>query len=542
MTTPTSTTHPEDKIMTTTIVQDEHEYPPTSKAIVIILGLYLSAFLVALDRLIIGIAIPTITNEFGSLNDVGWYGSAYLLTASAFCLLIGKLYTFYNSKHLFLGFIVLFEIGSAVCGAAPNSSALIIGRAIAGLGSAGMLQGSFNILIPVVPLHKRPVIIGLFGAVFGIASVLGPVLGGAFTDGPGWRWCFYINLPIGAVTTLALSILLKLPDNMKTKEGNWRSHLQQMDPLGSLLFLPSIICLVLALQWGGITYDWSEWRIILLLCLFAVLLGTFIVVQYFKGDNGTVPARIFFHRSILAGTWFSFCSYGGMMAFVYFLSIWFQAIKGSSAVHAGIMQLPLVLGLMASSIPTGVMIKKIGYYTPFMILSSIVTPIGLGLVTTWKPTTTHGAWIGFQIIVGVGIGLGMQQPSLAAQTVLSRRDVPIGTALVMFGQTLGGTVFISVANNLFDSRLVAGLSSISGLDPQAIISSGATEIRRIISPDMLPEVLEKYNTALRGPFYLAAALAAATIFGSLTMEWVSIKKKDNVLDAEKKSLSSSDQV
>ena len=517
-------------------MQPDTEYPSTRKTIVIVGGLYLSIFLVALDRLIIGIAIPTITNEFGSLDDVGWYGSAYLLTACAFCLLIGKLYTFYNPKHLFLASILLFEIGSAICGAAPNSTSLIVGRAIAGLGSAGMLQGSFNILIPVVPLHKRPVIIGMFGAVFGLASVLGPVLGGAFTDGPGWRWCFYINLPIGAVTIIALAFFLHLPPRVAATKGTWREHINQLDPIGTLLFLTSIISLVLALQWGGITYAWSNWREILLLTLFATLLVAFAFVQWYKGDAATVPGRIFFNRSILAGMWFTLTNYGGMMALVYFLSIWFQAIKGASAVHAGIMQLPLVLGLMATSIPGGILTKKIGYFTQNMILSSVITPIGMGLITTWSADTGHAKWIGYQVIVGAGIGLGMQAPALAAQTVLSKVDVPIGTALVMFAQTLGGTLFISVANNLFDTRLASGLAAI-GVDPLTVVSTGATNLRTVVSPALLPVILDRYNNALKGPFYLATGLAAATIIGSLAMEWKSVKQdKLKKVEPEKASV------
>lgn len=524
-----------------TVVVEESEYPSTRKLVVILGGLFLSIFLVALDRLIIGIAIPTITNEFKSLNDVGWYGSAYLLTASAFCLSIGKMYTFYNVKYLFIGSILIFELGSAICGAAPNSVALIVGRAIAGLGSAGMLQGAFNILIPVVPLHKRPALFGLFGACFGLASVLGPVLGGVFTDGPGWRWCFYINLPIGAVTVAALAIFLKLPKDSTPKVGTWRTHWRELDPIGTSLFLPAIICLVLALQWGGLKYAWSEWRMILLLCLAAVFLLIFVLVEWYLGDKATVPARIFVNRNILAGIWFTFCNYGGMMALVYFLSIWFQAIKGSSAVHAGIMQLPLVLGLMGTSIPGGILTKKIGYYTPFMILSSIITPIGIGLISTWDPQTSHSRWIGYQVMVGAGIGLAMQAPALAAQTVLPKNDVPIGTALVMFGQTFGGTLFISVANNLFDSRLVAGLSSIvQGVDSATIISSGASDLKNIVSPALLPLVLQKYNEALRGPFYLATALAAATILGSATMEWRSVKKNAQKLSSADTSIPSVD--
>ena len=168
----------------------ETVYPPTSKAIVIIGSVMITQFLVALDRLIIGVAVPRITDQFNSLGDVGWYGSAYLLTGCSFMLFLGKVYTFYSPKWVYLSFVVIFEIGSAVCGAAPNSTALIVGRAIAGLGSAGLFQGAIVLVVHVVPLHKRPQIMGFMGLVFGIASGVGPVLGGALTDGPGWRWCF----------------------------------------------------------------------------------------------------------------------------------------------------------------------------------------------------------------------------------------------------------------------------------------------------------------------------------------------------------------
>lgn len=165
----------------------EPAYPPTSQVLLIMACLFLVLFLIALDRLIIGVAIPSITDEFHSLGDVGWYGSAYLLTSCSFMLPMGKIYTFANPKWIYLGSLVVFEIGSAICGAAPNSTALIIGRAIAGLGNAGLFQGAIIITMFIVPLHKRPQYMGFFGAVFGVASAIGPLLGGAFTDGPGWR-------------------------------------------------------------------------------------------------------------------------------------------------------------------------------------------------------------------------------------------------------------------------------------------------------------------------------------------------------------------
>ena len=510
----------------------EPAYPATSKVLVIIGGIMLVLFLVALDRLIIGVAIPSITDEFDSLGDVGWYGSAYLLTSCAFMLLMGKIYNFVSPKWVYLGSLVVFEVGSAVCGAAPNSTALIIGRAIAGLGNAGLFQGAVVIIVYIVPLHKRPQYMGLVGSIFGIASAIGPLLGGAFTDGPGWRWCFYINLPCGLVVFLLLAIFLHIPpDMLKRDSTTWKEKASRMDPVGTFFFLPCIISLLLALQWGGVTYSWSNARVIVLLVLAGVLLVVFFLVQRWKGDNATVPGRIFVNRSIIAGFWFSFCNGAAMQTLFYFLPIWFQAIKHASAVKSGIMTLPFVLGLAIMGISAGILTKKIGYYTPWMILSSILTPIGAGLITTFTPHTGHSAWIGYQALFGMGIGLGMQQSSVAAQTVLPRRDVSIGAALMMFSQTLGGAVFVSVGNNIFDTRFAHNLVKIPGVDVGSVAAAGATDLRNMVPASLLPQVLVAYNDALRATFYLITALTCLTIVGSSTMEWKSVKKEQRKQDS-----------
>lgn len=506
-------------------VSSEPVYPPTSRVLLIMAGLLLVLFLIALDRLIIGVAIPSITDEFHSLGDVGWYGSAYLLTSCSFMLLMGKVYTFASPKWVYLSSLVVFEVGSAVCGAAPNSTALIVGRAIAGLGNAGLFQGAIIITVYIVPLHKRPQYMGLFGAVFGVASAVGPLLGGAFTDGPGWRWCFYINLPCGAAVFVLLVVFLHIPPGMLERESTtWKEKAARLDPIGTLFLLPCIVCFLLALQWGGVTYHWSNARIVVLFVLAGVLLAAFFVVQKWKGDNATVPGRVFVNRSILAGTWFSFCNGAAMQTMFYFLPIWFQAIKHASAVKSGIMNLPSILGLVIMGIISGILTKRLGYYAPWMLLSSILTPIGAGLISTFTPHTDHSAWIGYQALFGIGLGLGMMQSSVAAQTVLPRKDVSIGVALVQFFQLLGGAVFISVGNNIFDTRLAHNLGMIPGIDIGSVAATGATDLRSMVPASLLPQVLVAYNDALRAAFYLVTALTSATIFGSLAMEWKSIKR------------------
>ena len=419
--------------------------------------------------------------------------------------------------------IVLFEIGSAICGAAPNSTTFIVGRAIAGLGSAGVFSGGLIIIVYTVPLHKRPMYTGTIGGVFGIASVMGPLVGGAFTEQVTWRWCFYLNLPIGAVTMVIIFFILKVQDPRDVGLP-LADKLKQLDPIGTLFFLPSVICLLLALQWGGSTYAWSDGRIIALLVLFGILMIGFIVVQIIRQENATLPPRIFVQRSILAGVLYTLAAGSAMMIFVYFLPIYFQAIQGVDPVESGIRNLPLVLSLVLASISCGIAVTKIGYYAPFMIVASVLMSIGAGLLTTLTPSSGANMWLGYQVVFGLGLGMGMQQSNVAAQTVLSRRDVSIGASLMVFSQSLGGAIFISVGQNVLDNKLASGLATLGNIDPAAVVSSGATEIRNIVPPELLPEVIELYNDALRSTFDVGVAMACFTIIGALYMEWRNVKQ------------------
>jgi MFS family permease len=305
-------------------------------------------------------------------------------------LLYGRFFTFYSPKWVFISAIIFFEVGSAVCGAAPTSSGFIVGRAIAGVGSAGIMCGVIVIIVHCLPLHKRPMYTGFMGAVFGISSVIAPLLGGVFTDDISWRWCFYINLPLGAVALFIITLILKpTPPPNPCPETSFSGRLRKLDPLGTICFLPSIVCLLLALEWGGEKYAWSDGRIIALFVLFGVLLIAFIVIQVWRQEEATVPPRLISQRSIACGLWYVLCLGGSMMVYVYYLPIWFQAVKGVSAVKSGIMSLPLVLGLVAASIMSGIFVSKLGYYNPFMYASVIVMSIGAGLFTTFTTETNH---------------------------------------------------------------------------------------------------------------------------------------------------------
>jgi MFS family permease len=379
-------------------------YPSPAKTALIMISLYISIFLVALDRTIIGPAIPAITNQFHSLSDVGWYGSAYMLTSCGFILLYGRVYTFFPTKPVFLSGIILFEVGSAVCGAANSSLVLIIGRAIAGLGSSGIFTGAILIMLNTVPLHKRPMLQGLFGACFGVASVAGPLLGGAFTGSKlTWRWCFYINLPLGGLTILVVTLLLRL-EEQKPKLKSWKD----LDPLGTVLFLPSITCLLLALEWGAVEYAWGDPQIVALLVVFGVCLVAFGLWQYItRATTATIPTRILLQRSVACGGLSQFCVGAAMLSVCLYIPLWFQAIQGVSAMQSGIRMIPLVLSVVVGSISSGGLVQRLGYYVPFMIVGACLMAVGSGLITTWNMETQKGEWIGFQVLFGLGVGWTM---------------------------------------------------------------------------------------------------------------------------------------
>ncbi|KAM0545787.1 hypothetical protein ACHAPJ_011211 [Fusarium lateritium] len=508
----------------------ENSYLSGLRLVLVILGLCLAVLLVALDNTIIATAIPRISDEFRSLDDIGWYGASYLLTTCAFQLLFGKLYTFFSIKWIFFFAMVLFEIGSAICGAAPTSEALIIGRAIAGLGSAGVFQGAIIVVAYTVPLEKRPMYNGLFGSVYGVASIIGPLLGGVFVDHVSWRWCFYINLPIGAVAMVIATVAVQLPNEKHPRQGtSWISQIEDFDPFGTLCFLPGVICLLLALQWGGTKYSWSSGKVIAPLVVGVLLLAAFAAIQVWKGDKATVPPRLLRQRTLLSACIFSFLLSSAYFAIIYYIPIWFQAIKGASAVKSGIMCLPMILSVVVFSLVVGGGVSATGHFVPFAYASCVLTTIGAGLITTFETDTGHDRWIGYQFLFGAGAGFGIQLGVIASQVVLKQDDIPIGTAIITFCQTLGGAVFISAAQSIFGNLLGKKISEAVPVANAGIIGQvGATEIKNAVDPRVYEKVLVAYNDALTETWYIAVALAALSIVGVVGMEWKSVKTKKEV--------------
>lgn len=347
-----------------------------------------------------------------------------------------------------------------------------------------------------------------------------------FTDQVSWRWCFYINLPIGAVTIGVIGLFFPDPQR-DIQPAPWRVLFWRLDPLGTSIFLPAIICLLLALQWGGITYAWDSSRITSLIMLAVFLLSIFVYMQRRMGDNATVPPRILKQRTVWASGLFAFNTGSCFLASMYFLPIWFQAVQGASPISSGVKNLPMLLAIVLCAVGSGAAVSFWGYYTPFMILGSVFMAVGYGLITTFDLDTSTGAWVGYQLLAGLGVGLALQQPIIAVQVVCDMADIPTGTAMIVFMQTLGGALMVSASQTVFTNKLVDKVVEyVPGLDPEIVIATGATNIRDSIKPEWVHGVILAYNDALTTSFYVSAATAAATILGAVFVEWKSVKGKN----------------
>ncbi|KAK1147155.1 hypothetical protein N8T08_001894 [Aspergillus melleus] len=480
------------------------------------------------------------TNQFHSFDDIAWYGSAYMLTGCVMQLPLGMLYKMYPVKIVYITSVVIFEVGSAVCGGAPNSEAVIVGRAIQGFGSAGIFSGSMVLIVKAVPLKKRAMYTGFLGAIFGISAVAGPLLGGALTTHASWRWCFLINLPIGSVVLVIILFIFPKQERegkggdecagAQTGRQSLLDKVLQFNPLGFCVLVPAVVCLLLALQWGGSAYPWSSGRVIALLVMSGVLFIAFGIDQALEGDRAMIKTKTAKQRTVAAAFAFSICVGGAMMTVIYYIPIWFQGIKGASAVKSGEMSFPLLIALVIGSILSGALVSKlVGYPSPFMIAGAMLMAAGAGLLSTFTVSTGHPKWIGYQVLFGIGLGCCMQHGSNAVQAVLPKSEIPPAISLLFFGQQLGGSVFLSIAQNIMSQELINNVKSqLPDVDASMIVNSGATDLRDAVSSDKMDTLLHVYNDAVVKVFYLAVALACVGVVVALFVEWKDMRIAEEV--------------
>ncbi|KAL4733064.1 MFS general substrate transporter [Aspergillus similis] len=510
-------------------LDDESLYPHGLKLLIIVVALGMSIFLVALDMTIVATAIPRITDQFHSLDDVSWYGSAFLMTTGGFQSTWGKIYKYFPLKISFLLAVFIFELGSLICGVAPNSVALIVGRAIAGIGAAGIGSGVFIIIAFIASPKRRPLFTGIIGASYGIASVVGPLVGGAFADKVTWRWCFYINLPVGGVAAASIIFFFHIPDSAAPTKATLKEKILQIDPIGTIFLICTITAYILPLQFGGQTKAWNSSTVIGLLVGFPLMIIAFMVWEWFQGERAAFPPRLISNRLILVNSIYAFLFAGSYFIIVYYLPYYFQSIQNVSPTMSGVRNLPLIVSMSLAIIVSGGSITKTGHTAPLMVVGGVLATIGSGLLYSLDIGTSTGKWIGYQIVGGVGWGLAYQVPINAVHGAVEPSDIASVTGVIVFFQTVGGAVFVAAAQSAFVNQIIVTLAAIApSINSALVVSTGASELRDVFTVEQMAAILPAYTTGLK--VANAISIAAAGIAFCLS-PFNNFKKIDAHADA-----------
>ncbi|KAF2259788.1 MFS general substrate transporter [Lojkania enalia] len=492
--------------------KDEAQYPGGLALSLIMVALLLSMFLVALDMTIVATAIPRITDDFNRLDQVGWYGSGFFLTVATFQASWGKAYKYFPLKIAFFTSVIIFEVGSLICALAKDSPMLIVGRAIQGVGGAGIIGGCYVIIAFIVPLQKAPSYIGLLGAVFSLASVAGPLLGGVFTDKVSWRWCFYINLPIGGLALFLLAIFFHTPAAAKPAPATWVEVFLQMDPLGIVLILASLVCYMLALEWAGVHKGWSSADVVGTLVGWIVLTICFVISQLYQGERSMIVPAQLKRRLVWSGSFFIFFLNAANFLMIYYLPIYFQAIQGASPSSSGVRNLPYILASSLCTVAQGHLIRLFPHPHPFMVGGAVVFTVGAGLLYTLDIGSSTGKYVGYQILVGAGIGTAIQVPVISAQAKTPPADLSTATSIILFFQLISGALSVSAAQAIFTNRLIASIPKyMADIDPHSLIQLGATNLRQHFAGSQLLGVLHAYMDGLRASWALGIGLAGIAV-------------------------------
>ncbi len=508
----------------------------------ILIGVLLGMLLASLDQTIVGTALPHIVANLGGLDHYAWVVTAYLLASTVSVPIYGKLSDIYGRRLFFITGMVIFLIGSALAGTSQNMTQLIIYRGIQGLGAGAMMPIALAIIGDIFPPSERGKWQGLIVAVFGLSSIIGPTLGGWITDNWGWRWVFYVNMPVGAIAILTAGFVL--PKALRRVQ-------HKIDYLGAITLVAGAIPLLLGFSWAGTQYDWNSWQVILMFVIAVVMLTVFFWLEM-RSSEPIISPRLFKNSIFLISVISTFLVSAGMFGAILFLPLFVQAVLGNSATNSGYVLTPLMLGFIVSSILGGQLLSRTGRYKILAIIGFAVAAFGMFLLSRMTPTTTEGEIVRNMIVTGLGIGVMMSLFTIVVQNAFPYRQLGEVTATLTFfrsiGSTIGVAVMGSIMTNDFQTTLQSNLppaltrlihaSGQSQLNPQALLDqstfvqlqhsfAGFGAQGLVLFHQFIEAIKVSLSSAITEVFFLGFIIMLLGLFACLFLREIPLRKAHN---------------
>jgi EmrB/QacA subfamily drug resistance transporter len=494
------------------------QYFSHRQILVILFGVMAGMLLAALDQGIVGTALPRIVSDLGGLDRLSWVVTAYLLTSTAATPLWGKISDLYGRRLIFQVAICIFLVGSALSGLSQNMTQLIGFRALQGIGGGGLFAIALSIIGDVIPPRERGRYQGYFGAVFGVSSVAGPLLGGWFTDGPGWRWIFYINLPVGFAALVITSLVLRMPVTR-------REH--RIDYLGAATIVAAVSCLLLYLDWRGNEFGWTEPLALLLLAGFLMLSALFVLIEA-RATEPIIPMRLFRNAVFSVGNIYGFLSGVAMFGAIIFLPIYLQAVKGFSPTASGLALLPAIVGIFSSSISSGQLITRTGRYKIYPVIGGVVLTFAMFLLSRLAVETPYWQVALYEYLFGFGLGFTLQTIVTAIQNAVEFRDMGAATSSATFFRQMGGSIGAAVFGAVLSSRLAHHLAerfAQAGVQPRGVAGVDANNVQAIqrLTGPIRDLVLGGFTDALDDVFLVGVPFVVLAFLVSLFLKEVPLR-------------------